>query len=346
MEPLDGMLRGFWYLAVSGRRLRRGKTLPVTLLGENILLGRRPDGSVFAVSDACPHRGMPMRHGGFDGDNLRCCYHGWVFRSADGCCTEIPSLAPDDRTDPGRFRLRTYPAKDVQGNIWVFVGAEGSETAVLPTVPGFVDQPPQVSVTMRFPCGGDMAASGFFDPGHPAFVHTSRWWKRNPAANLRLKAKEFAPDGMGFRMARHHLKEGANPYRLLGRNVRVDIDIQLPGVRIEHIQGDRHSACVLAAATPVSATETDVHYCVYWSFKWLAAFRPFAAWMTRDFLDQDRVVAARLMSNPAPPPPLFVGDPDAQVRWYQRLKKEYLAARDEGRPFVNPLREQTLQWRS
>ena len=64
---MDTMLRGFWYLAISAHALRRGKTLPVTLLGENVLLGRRHDGSVFAVSDACPHRGMPMRHGSFDG---------------------------------------------------------------------------------------------------------------------------------------------------------------------------------------------------------------------------------------------------------------------------------------
>ncbi len=344
--PMDGMLRGFWYLAVSARSLRPGKTLPVSLLGEALLLGRRPDGSVFAVSDSCPHRGMPMRHGSFDGQVLRCCYHGWAFRSTDGCCTEIPSLAPDDQTDPGRFRLRTYPAQDVQGNVWVHVGAPGVEPGPVPTVPGFAGEAPQVTTTMRFPCEVDLAAWGFFDPGHPAFVHTSRWWKKDPASRLRLKEKEFEPDGMGFRMLRHHLKEGANPYRLLGKNVRIDIGIHLPGVRIEHIQGDRHSACVLAAATPVSTTETDVHYCVYWTMKWLAPLRPVAAWMARDFLDQDREVAARLVGNPVLPAPLFVGDPDAQVRWYMRLKKEYLASRSEGREFVNPLRGQTLHWRS
>ena len=59
-----------------------------------------------------------------------------------------------------------------------------------------------------------------------------------------------------------------------------------------------------------------------------------------------RDVAARLMDNPAPPPPLYVGDPDTQVRWYLRLKREYAAARAEGRAFVNPLRAQTLRWRS
>ena len=118
----DGMLRGFWYLAAAGKSVRRGRTVPVRLLGEDLLLGRRADGAVFAVGDSCPHRGMPMRHGSFDGESLRCCYHGWVFRSTDGCCTEIPSLAPGDGTDPARFRLRTRPAREVQGNIWVFAG--------------------------------------------------------------------------------------------------------------------------------------------------------------------------------------------------------------------------------
>ena len=142
---MDGMLRGFWYLAVSARSLKPGKTLPLSLLGEAVLLGRRLDGSVFAVSDSCPHRGMPMRHGSFDGQVLRCCYHGWAFRSTDGCCTEIPSLAPEDRTDPSRFRLRTYPAQDVQGNIWVHVGAPGVEPGPVPTVPGFEGEAPQVT---------------------------------------------------------------------------------------------------------------------------------------------------------------------------------------------------------
>ena len=338
------MLRGFWYLAVSRASLARGKTMPVKVLNEALLLGRRADGTVFAVGDYCPHRGMPMRHAWFDGQCLRCCYHGWVFRSTDGVCTEIPSVAPGDETDPARFHLRTFPCRDVQGNIWVFMG--DGEPGEIPTVPGFGDASPQISTTMRFPCDVDLAAGGFFDPGHPAFVHTSRWWKRNPAANLHLKEKHFEPHGMGFRMLRHHLQHGATPYRMLGRNVHIDIGIQLPGIRIEHIQGDRHAACVLAAATPITETETDVHYCIYWTPKWLAPFRPFAGYMARDFLGQDRTVAIRMAENPTPPPPLFVGDPDTQIRWWLRLKREYLASVAERRPFVNPLRAQVLRWRS
>ena len=337
------LLRDFWYLAMPGRAVAPGRTRPITLLDEQVLIGRRADGAVFAFGDQCPHRGMPMRHGGFDGTRLQCGYHGWAFETEQGRCVEIPSLAPGQATDPSRFRLHRYPAREVQGNVWVWIGA--GPPGEVPTVPGF-EGAPQVSVTERFHCHTDLAVAGFIDPGHPAFVHTSRWWKRNPGANLRVKEKRFVPDGQGFRMARHHLKHGANPYRLLGRNVHIDIGIQLPGIRIEHIEGDRYQAGVLAAATPVSATETDVHYCVYWSLPWLGAFRPAARWMARDFLRQDRDVANRLMENPTPPASLYVGDPDTQIRWYQRLKREHAAATAAARPFNNPLVEQTLTWRS
>ena len=346
---MDGMLRGFWYMATLGAGLTRGRTAAVTLLGEPVLLGRRADGGVFAYGDACPHRGMPLRHGGFDGTTLRCCFHGWAFDSADGRCTEIPSAAPGDGIEPGRFRLRAYPCREVQGNVWVFMAAPGAPPGPLPevpAVPGFGEAAPHVATTMRFPCGVDLAASGFFDPGHPAFVHTSRWWRSSPIGRLRLKEKDFEPDGMGFRMVRHPVRGGGLPYKLLGGDVHAEIRVMLPGLRIEHIQGHRHAAGVLAAATPVGPAVTDVHYCVYWTLPYLAALRPLAGWMARDFLRQDRDVAVRLASNPALPAQLFVGDADAQIRWFLRLKKEFLASGAEARPFVNPLRPQTLRWRS
>ena len=345
---MDEMLRGFWYLARVGATVKRGKTAPVTLLGEQLLLGRRIDGTVFAYADSCPHRGMPMREGTFDGTTLRCCFHGWAFDSADGRCTSIPSVVED--AEPGRFRLRAYPAREVQGNVWVFMPRPGPLPDPLPdTIPQvahFGAQAPRTAVTMRFPCGVDLAASGFFDPGHPAFVHTSRWWRSKPVGSLRLKEKAFAPDGFGFAMARHPVKGGGLPYKLLGGDVHAEIRISLPGIRTEFIQGRRHAAYVLAAATPVNERETDVHYCVYWTPPWLTPLKPVVRMAVADFLGQDRDVAVRLAGNPNLPPQLFVGDADTQIRWYLRLKKEFLASVAEGRPFLNPLRAQTLRWKS
>ena len=345
---MDDLLRGFWYLARLGSLIRPGRTAPVTLLGEQVLLGRRADGTPFAYGDSCPHRGFPMRHGSFDGAQLRCGFHGWAFDAADGRCTQIPSVMGDP--EPARFHLKSYPVREVQGHLWVFMAAPGRLPDPLPdTIPVvafFGDQAPRISTTMRFPCHVDLAASGFFDPGHPAFVHTSRWWRSKPVGSLRPKEKSFMPDGMGFAMARHPVRGGGLPYKLLGGDVHAEIRIALPGIRTEFIQGRRHAAYVLAAATPVTATETDVHYSTWWTPAWLAPFRGVARYMSRDFLGQDRDVAAKMMANPDPPPPLYVGDADTQIRWYLRLKREYADCVAEGRPFANPLKAQVLRWRS
>jgi hypothetical protein len=152
---------------------------------------------------------------------------------------------------------------------------------------------------------------------------------------------------MGFRMTRYPLSSEALPYRVLGKDLAVEISIQLPGtIRIEHIEGSRHSAAALAAAIPIDDRITEVHYCLYWTPEWLNPLRPLARWLTREFLRQDRDVANKLASHGRHSISPTVGDPDAQVRWYYQLKREYLSADAQQRTFVNPLRPATLSWRS
>ena len=341
------MLIGFWHLALGSEQLRPGRTRPVTIAGEAMLLGRDASGTAFAVPDRCPHRNMPLRHGTFDGTQIRCGYHGWAFAAADGRCTEIPGLAEADPAQVQKFRLHKLPCREIQGNVWVLPGGADPQTAPpIPTIPGLDGQVPRTRATLRFPCDADTAVFGFIDPAHPPFVHTSRWWKK-PGASLRLKEKAFVPEGLGFRMASHRSTNGANPYRLLGRDVRITVDIALPGTRVEHIVGSRHTAGVLAVATPVEEHVTDVHYCAYWTMPYLGFARPLANYMTRDFLTQDRNVAVQLAEAGATgTPKLFVGDADAQIRWWLRLRREWAESRTEDRPFNNPLRPQTLRWRS
>ena len=147
-------------------------------------------------------------------------------------------------------------------------------------------------------------------------------------------------------MRTHRLEGGARPSRLLGRDVQVDVALSLPGVRIEHIRGSRHSACVLATVTPITEKTTDVHYCVYWTMPWLRPLKSIAAVMARDFLRQDLEMAAKLAHGCETPPMLFVGDADTQIAWLIRLKREYLASQAEKRAFVNPLTAQVLRWKS
>src|SRR5690606_26301233 len=115
------ILRNFWYLALAGARLPRGAMRTTRLAGEPLLLCRGADGRVFALRDICPHRGIPLSYGRFDGREVECCYHGWRF-AADGRCTAIPSLVPGQDVAVERIRCGAYPCCELQGNIWVYLG--------------------------------------------------------------------------------------------------------------------------------------------------------------------------------------------------------------------------------
>src|SRR5579872_295056 len=101
-----------WYVALSGAALKPGKRLAKMLLGEPLLLGRGGDGQAFALRDICPHRGIPLSCGRFDGREVECGYHGWRF-DMSGQCTAIPSLTPGQDFDIGRIRVKTYPTREI-----------------------------------------------------------------------------------------------------------------------------------------------------------------------------------------------------------------------------------------
>ncbi|WP_282604911.1 aromatic ring-hydroxylating dioxygenase subunit alpha [Pelagibius sp. Alg239-R121] len=348
LETGSVLMRNFWYLAVPGEQLARGKTLAKQLMGEPVLLGRTSDGEVFAMRDICPHRGIPLRHGSFDGQQVACCYHGWKF-APDGRCTEIPSIAPGQDFSCDRIKAKTYPCREVQGNIWVYFAkgtADPDDLPEVPRMPDMGDRPPQVAISMDFPCDADQAAFGLMDPTHAAFVHTSWWWKKQ-ASKLRPKEKHFEPSPLGWRMVRHKLPAEHRVYKMLGNNVTTEIAYALPGLRIEHIQGDKHSAVGLTAITPVNENETEVHQCLYWTIDWLAPLKPLARRLSRVFLGQDRDVVVKQQEGLAYNPTLMlIDDADTQAKWYYRLKREWLRAAEEKRPFENPIKAKTLRWRS
>jgi phenylpropionate dioxygenase-like ring-hydroxylating dioxygenase large terminal subunit len=340
-------LRGFWYLAVNGNLLKPGKMLAKKVADEPMLLARKHTGEVFALRDICPHRGIPLRHGSFDGKEVACCYHGWRF-GADGRCTAIPSLTPDQDFDVTRIKAKAYPCREVQGNVWVYVAKKNEEANPddIPRVPDMGEAAPLVAIASHFPCNMDHAAFGLMDPTHAAFVHTSWWWKKK-ARTLRQKEKHFEPAPLGWRMTRHRLPPEHRVYKLLGDNVTTEIIYSLPGVRIEHVKGDRHTAVSLTAITPLSADETEVHQSLYCTLPWLSAFKPVARLLASIFLDQDRDVVIKQEEGLAYKPTLMlVDDADTQAKWFARVKREWLRAEAENRPFENPIKPKTLRWRS
>lgn len=321
-----------------------------TLLGEPVLLARSRTGEVFALRDICPHRAVPLTCGQFDGNEVECCYHGWRFDST-GRCTAIPSLVEGQDIDLSRFRVKQYPVREVQGNIWIYMAeANTNETSqpdiAIPEIPYFGDRSYQLVETVQFPCLLDHAVVGLMDPAHGPFVHRSWWW-RTGGRTLSEKAKAFEPLPYGFAMKKHKLLKTSYGYRLLGGVPEVEIAFHLPSVRIEYISTGHHTVCNLTAVTPISETETEVNSTFYWTLPWLAPMKPFLRPLIRAFINQDRALVAKqqegLKHNPNL---LLIKDADTQALWYYQLKTEFARSTAEKRAFVNPIREKVLRWRS
>lgn len=345
-------LRDCWYLALPSRAVRAQRLVPKVMLGEPLVFGRDAGGKIFALRNICPHRGIPLHHGWIEGDGLRCCYHGWKFSTADGRCLDIPSLVPDQKLHLDRIRVPMPPVREAQGNIWVYFPRAGRDVdpaslPAPPVVPDVGERAPAVAIAQDFACSVDDAALGLMDPTHAAYVHTSWWWRKNPK-KVRLKEKSYIPYGVGFRMERLVLGEkGSKPYRLLGRNTSTEITFELPGIRIEHVKGDRHSVVAFTAITPRDEKVAEVHQRIYWTLPALGWARPFVRYFAGVFLNQDREVVVKQQEGLAYKPTLMlIDDADTQAKWYHRLKQEYLKAQEENRPFRNPVEARVLRYQS
>src|ERR1700751_3039396 len=95
--PDSLMLFGFWYGALATDKVGRGKMVRAMLLEQPLVIGRDDQDKAFALRDSCPHRGMPLSYGRFDGSLVECPYHGWKFDAHSGQCMKIPSLVPDQK---------------------------------------------------------------------------------------------------------------------------------------------------------------------------------------------------------------------------------------------------------
>ena len=324
--------------------MRRRATLAKVMLGEPILIGRDAGGAPFVLRDPCPHRGMPLSAGRFDGREVECCYHGWRFDTG-GRCTSIPSLVPGRAFTSEHIRTRSYPVREVQGNIWVYFGADPATAPEIPALDGFAGRSPDLVERITFSAAIDHAVVGLMDPAHGPFVHRAWWWRSR--RSIQHKSKAFTPSPFGFTMNRHAPSANSRAYRLLGGMPETEIIFRLPSVRIEHIRAGRYRVGNLTAITPVNKGVTEIHHCVYWTAPWLTALKPFLRHYVRAFLRQDGRIMQRQQQGLRYNPPLtLIDDADTQAKWYYRLKREYRRARTEGRAFENPVEPRTLEWRS
>jgi phenylpropionate dioxygenase-like ring-hydroxylating dioxygenase large terminal subunit len=183
------------------------------------------------------------------------------------------------------------------------------------------------------------------DPAHGPFVHRAWWWRSR--RSIHEKEKRFTASPYGFTMARHAPSSNSKAYRLLGGQPLTEIAFHLPSTRIETVEVGRHRLCNLTAVTPLGRGRSEINHAIYWTMPWLTPLKPLLRPFVRAFLRQDRDIMVKQQVGLAEDPPLLlINDADTQAKWYYRLKREYARARAEARPFVNPVKDRVLRWRS
>ncbi len=220
--PDSLMLRGFWYRALPGDQVRRNELRKAMLLEIPLVIGRDKSGRAFALQDACPHRGMPLSCGWFDGAQVECSYHGWKFDAHSGQCQLIPSLTADQKLKIDRIYAGSFACEEHDDFIWVFIPEAGpagagftqrdEPTIQAPRVPTFSDKYRLAYLTADLPCSVDHGIIGLMDPAHGPFVHQAWWWRKRES--IHEKTKNFEPIPGGFRMSAHTPSSNSAPYKL------------------------------------------------------------------------------------------------------------------------------------
>ncbi len=348
----QGFLKDCWYFAALAGDLKPGALQRYVFLGEPVLLGRDLDGKVYGIRDICPHRAAPLSAGEMIRDGkacvVQCPYHGWTFNT-EGTCTSVPSLTSDQTMDVEKIRVRNYAVREQQGIVWIYITADLRRPAEPdhepPILPGVVGGKPIIVETMDFESHIDHAVVGLMDPAHGPYVH-QQWWWRSAKKQLE-KSKAFAPTEYGFAMVRHAPSKNSRAYRILGGAPATEITFRLPGVRYEHIEIGTQQVLGLTCLTPVDDKTTRITQ-IFWSDHGLFRFiSPLFRQGAKAFLKQDGdMVNLQNEGLKYDPSLLWIDDADTQAKWYQQLKKEWLASRAEKRAFVNPVKATTLRWTS
>ena len=230
-----GILWDFWYPAARSSGDAGAEDLTKAMLHRSAAgVGTDGWGAAFAMRDACPHRGIPLSYGRFDGKNVECSYHGWKFDGCSGQCEEIPSLTSQDKLKVERIFAGHYPCQEYDGYVWVYMREAPSRSGdTVPAAPSYDIQRSDTKaphLACDLPSHVDQGIIGLMDPAHGPFVHQSWFWRSKKS--IHEKAKQFEPIPFGFRMSTHSPSTNSAPYQLLqkmtGAPVTTTIDFILP----------------------------------------------------------------------------------------------------------------------
>jgi phenylpropionate dioxygenase-like ring-hydroxylating dioxygenase large terminal subunit len=169
--PMGELFRRFWHPVLLTEELPEpdGPPLRLRVLGESLVAFRNTQGQVGILDAFCPHRRAGMFFGRNEACGLRCVYHGWKF-DVHGNCVEMPT-EPATSTFKDRVKIKSYPAVEYGGCIWVYMGPPHKQPALPDLEWAMVPDTHRVVSRWIQECNYMQAVEGEIDSAHVSWLH-------------------------------------------------------------------------------------------------------------------------------------------------------------------------------
>lgn len=167
--PCGEYLRRFWHPVALTTEVK-DLAVPITILGEKLVLFRDQSGNLGLLERHCSHRRMSLEFGLIVDHGIRCAYHGWHY-GVDGSILDVPG----ERT-PGSMAKRmyhgAYRTKEFRGLVFAYLGPPDQ----VPEFPrfDFMNYEPDEYLPFCWhnPCNWLQLRENTQDPIHLTFLHS------------------------------------------------------------------------------------------------------------------------------------------------------------------------------
>lgn len=289
MRQTCGSLKNYWYVACRAEDLGSKKPIGRTILEERLVLWRDKGGQAIAMADRCLHRNAPLSEGELFDGCVACPYHGWMY-DAEGKCVNVPSAGPEG--SPAKVQIETFPVREQDGLIWVFMGGKGVTPEVEPFMMPFYDVPgwKRYYMVTEFDNGVTALVENFMDVPHTVFVHKGWFRNRTKKAvdmhvertpNSVLVTYDQPDDEIGF------TRLILNPK---GLPMKHTDNFYMPNVtRVDYLWGEAETGFVITSqCTPVGPHKSTVYTLISYKLPFpTPALNRFLQFYTRRVIQQD-----------------------------------------------------------
>ena len=203
--PSHPFSRHYWYVAAWPHELTAQQPLARTILGDDLVLFRTPEGQAVAMEDRCAHRLAPLSKGRIEAGGIRCMYHGVKF-DTQGRCLEVPAQTSAHPT----MCVKHYPLVEQDGFVWVWMGPseQADPTRVLRAPwehnPKWAPSRGYLHVNAHM----SLMADNLLDFGHLPFVHLNTVGSAQQAAF----STQVTPKPKGLQTDRWYINVTPSPF--------------------------------------------------------------------------------------------------------------------------------------